>query len=119
MILKSRTKVTLLLWAILGAFLAFSAPEKLPVALLIVPYVLLFAALYGAWMALVRFTTPYGARARPRRRLGAVVCLSIVLLLALQSLGQLSLRDVITVVAIAAVGYVYLVRSGVEAPGQS
>lgn len=118
MILKVQTKVTLLLWVLLGAFLALSAPAGLPVVLLIVPYVLLFGALYGAWMVLVRITTPEGVRGRPRRRLGTVFSLSTVLLLALQSLGQLGVRDVITVAAIAVVGYVYLVRSGVESSTQ-
>ena len=50
---------------------------------------------------------------RGRSRLKSVTCLCIVLLLVLQSLGQLTLRDSITVAALATVGYLYFVRSAV------
>lgn len=109
-------QLTALVWAALAAFLCLTGPDRLPVAALIAPFVLLFAALYGLWALLQRFSIKYLARGRPHARLGAVVCASTVLLLVLQSLGQLTLRDVVMVAAIVAVGSVYATRSGFMLP---
>jgi hypothetical protein len=59
---------------------------------------------------MIRVRSKYLARARPPRRLGAIVCVSAVLLLTLQSLGQLTLRDVLTVAGIVSIAYVYTGR---------
>jgi len=48
---------------------------------------------------------------KPHRQLGMAVCGSLVLLLVLQSLGQLTVRDVVTLLAILSLGYVYVARS--------
>jgi NADH:ubiquinone oxidoreductase subunit 3 (subunit A) len=89
-------------------------PQNLPVLALIVPFVLLFVALFGTWnLFLVIQRRIGGARRVPLRAkwFGAALCGGLVLLLVLQSLGQLSLRDVLTVVAITVIGYVYAVRN--------
>ncbi len=39
------------------------------------------------------------------------MCVSIVLLLVLQSLGQLSLRDIVIVAALAALSYLYMAHA--------
>jgi hypothetical protein len=44
-------------------------------------------------------------------RLGIILSLSGILLLTLQSIGQLSFRDVITLGGILLVGYVYFTRN--------
>jgi len=90
--------------------MGLSNPSGLPVVVLIVPFVLLFVALYTLWMLLGEVKVRYFARGRPRQRLGMAVCASVVLLIVLQSLGQLTLRDVLTVAAIITVGYLYLAR---------
>jgi hypothetical protein len=97
-----------------------SKPDGLPVIGLIVPFVLLFFALYSTWRLLgllrARYTTQ-GGELRGRPRLGVAVCLSLVLLLVLQSLGQLTVKDVVTVGAIAVLGYLYMTRNrNVSAP---
>jgi len=95
-------------------------PSNLPVVVLIVPFVLLFAAFYSLWNLLgllrAKYFTQKGAIARPHRRLGLAICLSATLLLVLQSLGQLTLRDVLTVVAIIILGYLYVARSHLDVP---
>lgn len=90
-------------------------PDNLPVVVLIVPFVLLFAALYSLWsLVYAVWLLISGGKSLDRyRQLGFVVCLSSVLLLILQSLGQLSLRDVVTLIAIVALGYLYAVRARV------
>ena len=100
---------TMASWLILGMFLIFTQPDKLPVVFLIAPFLLIFAALYSLWVILRRFGMRYTRRER-HRHLGVAVCTSVVLLLVLQSLGQLTLRDVMTVAAIVIIGYTYLGR---------
>jgi len=116
MSLKQQLLRTILTWASLGVFLAISTPNKLPVVFLIIPFVLIFAATYTLWNLIQQARIRYLVRGRPHRRLGVVVCTCIVLLLVLQSLGQLTLRDVITLAAIVFLGYVYVGRVGFGLP---
>jgi len=108
---------TCILWGLLLGFMMLTRPQKLPVLLLIVPFVLLFAALVYTWVLLVplgRHLT--GKRGYPgSRRLRLTVCGGLVLVLVLQSLGQLTVRDFCTIVAIAALGYLYIGRSRSQA----
>ena len=89
-------------------------PGNLPVVTLIVPFVLVYVAFYNLWrlfgLVRLRYFVKDGEW-KPHRHLGMAVCGSLVLLLVLQSLGQLTLRDVVTLVAIVALGYVYVARS--------
>ena len=105
-------------WGVLLAFMCTFRPAQLPVFALIVPFVLLFAALYSLWGLLEALRQHYsGEQARPpHRRFGAVVCASLVLLLVLQSLGQLLFRDVITLLGAVVLGYLYLTRSQYALP---
>lgn len=100
-------------WVLLGGFMMLSQPQKMPVLLLIVPFVLLFSALTYTWLVIApllrRLVGKRGYAGSPRLRI--TVCGSIVLLMVMQSLGQLTLRDVLTIVAIATIGYLYIGRS--------
>lgn len=109
---------TALAWGGLLAFMALFQPSKLPVVLLIVPFVLLFAAFYTLWNLLNLLRVRYFARQtwQPSRRLGVAVCLTGVLLMVLQSLGQLTLRDVLTILALLLLGYAYVARNVSRAP---
>jgi hypothetical protein len=104
----------------LALFMMVSQPSKLPVVVLIVPFVLLLGAFYSLWtlISLIRrrYLSRKGDEARPHRRLGLAVSLSATLLLVLQSLGQLTLRDVLTVAAIIILGYLYVSRSPFDVP---
>jgi len=105
---------TSLAWGGLLAFMTLFRPDTVPVAALIVPFVLIYVAFYSLWrlfgMLRQRFL-PKDGEWKPHRRLGMVLSGSAVLLVVLQSLGQLTLRDVITVLAILSLGYLYLGRS--------
>lgn len=100
-------------WAVLLGFMLVSQPQKLPVILLVVPFVLLFVALMSTWVALVpiarRLVGKRGYAGSPRLRV--TVCGSVVLLMVMQSLGQLMVRDMLTILAIVTIGYLYLGRS--------
>ena len=112
--MKQEVLKTLGAWTALLSFLVLLRPDKLPVVALIVPFVLLYVALYSLWNLLGRTRVRYFGQAglpKPRSGLGRVLCMSAVLLLVLQSLGQLTLRDIVTVVAIISLGYLYLTRS--------
>lgn len=111
MFLKKQTIYTILAWGIFGLFLIFSNPNKLPVVVLIAPFLLMFIALYSSWILIRSVTSRFLTGDRPHRHLGLAVCVIMVLFLVLQSLGQLSLRDVVTIVAIVVVGYLYLGRT--------
>lgn len=115
--LKQQALRTALTWGILGLFMLVSRPDKLPVVVLIVPFVLLFIALMSLSGLLQALYHRYGTRGKADRlgwRLRVTVCISLVLVLVLQSLGQLTLRDVATIVAIAIIGYLYVGRGLIE-----
>lgn len=101
-------------WAVLVGFMMLFRPDHLPVVGLIVPFVLLFGGFYTSWMLAGMLRSRYFVREheyRPHKHLGKAISATIVLLLVLQSLGQLTVRDVITVVATVTLGYLYLARS--------
>lgn len=114
--MKQKILHTLRAWAILIAFMFLFRPEKLPVVVLIVPFVLLFVALYCSWNLFLMIQYRFYRKSEtfvPKRRLGVAICISLVLLLVLQSLGQLTMKDVVTLVAIVILGYMYLARTRV------
>jgi len=112
--IRYQTVKTSLAWGGLLAFMTLFRPENLPLVLLIVPFVLIYLAFYNLWrlfgMLRHRYLTKDGEW-KPHRRLGMAVCGSAVLCIILQSLGQLTARDVVTVAAILCLGYLYLGRS--------
>lgn len=100
-------------WTLLLVLMITTKPASLPVVVLMLPFIVLFLALMSSWKLLrsLRGHT-IGRKEHPKgERLGFVVSLSLVLLLVLQSLGQLTLRDGATVVALAVIGYLYMLRS--------
>jgi hypothetical protein len=109
--IKQQLIYTVTVWTTLGIFLVVLNPAKLPVIMLILPFILLFTALYSLWRLVQQFILRYSSGGFGRRRLGLGVSGTAVLLLALQSLGQLTLRDVVTLAAIMVLGYLYLGRT--------
>lgn len=103
-------------WLLFGGFLVFFSPNGLPVVFLIVPFALLFIALYSLWTMMRELVAHRFERPRTHRRLGMAVCLSAVFLLLLQSLGQLTLRDVVTVMILVVLGYLYFGRASFGLP---
>jgi len=84
-------------------------PKNLPPILLIVPFLLLFIALAsaGAYMLGVM-----GVGKRNRLKFSLMASAVPVVLLVLQSLGQLTLRDGLVILAFFAVAYMYIARLG-------
>ena len=107
---KQQLIYTAVAWVALGIFLVLFNPAKLPVIVFILPFILLFTALYSLSRLVQLFMARFASIAISRRRLGIGVCGTAVLLVVLQSLGQLTLRDVVTLAAIVVVGYLYLGR---------
>jgi hypothetical protein len=80
---------------------------------IILPFVLIFLAILHTWrlVALLwRVQANRGEESRPSERLGLTVTLLLTVLLVLQSLGQLTWQDVLTLVVLFVVGYFYLIR---------
>lgn len=104
---------TLAYWLCLVGFMMLLRPTTLPIILFIVPFALLFAALYSTWHLILQGWATYsGKPVSPGvRRFGLTLVWALLLLLILQSLGQLTLRDSLTVGAIAVIGYLYLLRN--------
>jgi len=101
-------------WVALLLFMALLKPQSLPVIVLIIPFVLLFAALFTLWdlvlVLWVRYVA-HNATGNLHRHLGVMISMGVVLVLVLQSLGQLTLRDVITLMAVMTLGYIYAARN--------
>jgi hypothetical protein len=82
-------------------------PAHLASPFLIVPFFLIFSLLAFALLALLRLTDIYAPKRRAIVLVGATIP---TLLLVLQSIGQLTIRDVLTLGAIIALSYVYISR---------
>lgn len=106
---KHRRTHLVLLWTICIIFLLITNPTKLPVIMLIIPFGLLAAAVYASCKAiLIKYSRDTGNRIRNLSIAGTSI---IIIGLALQSLGQLTVRDVIVAGLAVAVGYFYINRT--------
>lgn len=103
-----KTKLVCLTLALLALLLFFTSPTELAIPILITPFLLLFVSLF----LILQIILERLARNSPHNARTALIvtCLPI-LLLALQSVGQLTLRDVLTVGLLFLVGYFYLHRA--------
>jgi len=100
-------------------FLISTSPAHIPAMLLIVPFVGFFTFLYLLALELIRFLGPdddeNGALVRFRRPrvMAALLAGFPVLLLALQSVVELSVWDVAIACAILLLAYIYAARGSV------
>lgn len=108
----------LLLYVALIAFLMFTNPANLPSVMIILPFAGLFCAIYFSAVECWRPSGRIGKNntasrhrlARPRATAAFVAGLP-VLLLVLQSIGQLTVWDVLTAAAIFVIAYFYVSKS--------
>jgi hypothetical protein len=91
--------------------LLFTNPERLPSIFLMLPFGLLFIVLVSAIYYALGFL---GIRPRARLRIGMAAAAVPVLLLVLQSLGQLTPRDTLVVCALGALAYFYSSKLGIK-----
>ncbi len=93
--------------AILALFMV-ADPNKVPSFVLMTPFVLLFIFLSSLVFAVLRGRGIPTARSV---RVGVVLAAVPLILLVLQSIGQLTLRDVLTMAILLALSYFYISRS--------
>jgi len=94
-------------------FFNLVSPNAVPLVMLVVGFVMLGLLFYGV-MKLVLMVTGIQTKVRPMQR-RAIVLLGVflpLLLIMLQSLGQLTIRDVLTLGGLFAVGVFYILRLG-------
>lgn len=92
-------------------FFALTDPRRMPPAVLMVGFAIILAVLYCG-LRLIGRTTGLQERLRPGQYQGLLFVGTVlpVLLLGLQSLGQLTPRDVVALVLVFAIGYFYISR---------
>lgn len=98
-----------LLWVSLPIFLLITNPEELPIAMLVVPFILLFAMLYITARVGLRIIFPSISTAR-LRLLAVLIGALPTLLLILASIKQLTVRDTAIVVGLLVMLVFYLRR---------
>ncbi len=96
-------------WAICVAFLLVTDPYKLPAIFLLLPFIIIFMATYYTVMSV--FLRKPKAHKNPKR-FAYVISTVVAVLLAMQSLGQLTLRDLVVVLALVVLGCFYIARTG-------
>jgi hypothetical protein len=106
---RSRQALTGLLVIAAGLFFGLSDPSNVPSFALITGFVLLVVVLYQVTYGLLTVVSWYGllpAKA-PRRRLAVAVTGLVGCVLALQSSGQLSNRDILVLIPLVLGIYLY------------
>lgn len=112
-----RTSIkAVVLWLALVLFMSVSHPAKLPTVGLILPFIILYAAVLHTveWLIEYMGKTRLPTVSAARRRIPPIVTTAVVLVVALQSIGQLTVRDALAVFLVVALGYFYLYRNGVQ-----
>jgi hypothetical protein len=107
--MSSSIKITGISSIILLLILLTTDPKNLPSTVLIVPFLLLFIGLVSASSYLLGVI---GVGKKSRLKFSLMVGAVPVVLLVLQSLGQLTLRDGLVIFAFFAVAYMYISRLG-------
>jgi len=104
-------KIALISSLILLLILLFTDPKGLPSVVLIAPFLLLFVML----LLLISFMVgKYGIGRSKRLRIGLIGSSIPVLLLVLQSLGQLTVRDALAIFVLFGIAYFYIARFGTQ-----
>jgi hypothetical protein len=90
------------------AVFGLTDPQEAPSFMLIIGYVLLCVTIFYLVDAVLSVSRLYGVPVRHKRRVLRSTVLLISGLVALQSIGQLSTRDVIVLMPLSALLYMYL-----------
>lgn len=98
----------MLTYLLIPIFMTVTNPETLPLPLLTIPFILVFAALY---MTVGLLLKKYFSNLRGKSPQAVALTLSglPVLLIILQSIGQLSIRDLLIIVTLI-VGLIFYFR---------
>ena len=90
------------------AFFGSTNISRVPSYLVIVGFLLFTYTLYTAIYHLLGIARLYGMPIRRKKRLSLYATGALGLLVALQSIGELSTKDVVLLLPLSLVGYVYL-----------
>ena len=121
---KFRITRLLTVYALAILLLVLTSPEKLPPILFIVLFVLLFFVIYFTAIEIMRLLKrgsqngDIGVRMRRTRMTAALGASFPVLVLLLQSIGQLTSWDMLTVTALFITAYFYIIKSSAESPNR-
>ena len=91
-------------------FLTIS-PNNVPSFLLVIPFILLFTLLLSGIFYLLELR---GVNSKKSLKIASLCASLPILLLVLQSIGQLTIRDVLTVLLLFAISYFYISRTAVS-----
>jgi hypothetical protein len=105
----SRRKLTIGLLALDGAFFAFTDPAKIDSIFLIVGFMLLAATSYLLIIKLCALGRVYGLQFDRKSHQIAMFGTGILIgLIALQSIGELTFRDLLVAIPLGVITYMYL-----------
>lgn len=91
-----------------GLFFGVIDPEKAVSSLFIVAFLLLAISLYVIVLGIFDIGTRYGLRVKHRKRVSLTLTGVCASLLALKSIGQLSVHDLAVLLPLVVLGYFYL-----------
>jgi hypothetical protein len=99
----------LIITCTIGLLLLFisTEPGRLPAIALVIPFVFIFALMLTLFMSVFRWR---GVATGKSLRLSLMAAALPMLILVLQALGQLTIRDLLTIVALFAITHFYLSR---------
>jgi hypothetical protein len=92
---------------LLLVFILSTNPQTLPSVLLILPFILVFIFVF---LTLLSIGTSRGVMRAKAARVAVFGAALPTLILVLQSLGQLTLRDVLTILVLFCMAYFYMTR---------
>jgi hypothetical protein len=107
--LKPHTKLVLGLFSVDLLFFSLTDPLQVPSVLLIVAFLLFAVTFYQVMRQLFRLAHTYGVPVGAKAtRLARIITGVIGVLIALQSMGQLSARDIWVLIPLALLTYLYV-----------
>ena len=84
-----------------------SDPQKVPSIMLIIAFLLLIATFYYLVRSFIKAAGWYGLKTRHPGRLAAVITVVAGFIMALQSIGELTGRDILVLLPFVVIGYLY------------
>lgn len=108
--MKFLVSLSIICILVLGVLLFATSPTSITSIMLVAPFVLIFSTIFSV-VSLVLLRRNMGRL--QRIRLSATFAGLPVALLVLQSIGQLTFRDIATIFALFALSYFYFKRAGV------
>jgi hypothetical protein len=91
-----------------GLFFSITNPDHINSGMLIVGFIFLGVTIYAFMELFLYLISRAGVKIKNRRRLAIFLAILFSVLLALQSIGQLSSRDILVIIPLWLMFYIYL-----------